>query len=132
MDILAKWNSDLFKQLVYVAKVLVNEDILTVIFVSSEGLILPLVQKMSEVSRCLKIIDVGNISDETAINYLGNNGLQRELGEKIVQFTGGRFAYLVKCTIQYLAYSTQYPDTQYTVHCFRAKTTHMLQVRTQT
>ena len=109
----------------------VNEDILIVVFVSSEGLILPLVQKMSEVSRCLKIIDVGDISDEAAMNYLGNNGLQRELGEKIVQFTGGRFAYLVKCTIQHLVYSTQYPDTQYTVHCFHAQTTCMFQVRTQ-
>ena len=106
----------------------VNEDILTVVFVSSEGLILP---KMSKVSRCSKIIDVGDISDEAAMNYLGNNGLQRELGEKIVQFTGGRFAYLVKCTIQHLVYSTQYPDTQYTVHCFHAQTTRMFQVRMQ-
>ena len=101
MDILAKWNAYLFKQLVYEAKVLANADILTVVFVSSEGLILPLVQKMSEVSRCSRIIDVGDISDEKAINYLKNNGLPRELGEKIVQFTGGRFAYLVKCAIQY-------------------------------
>ena len=51
MDILAKQNADLFKQLVYEAKVLANADILTVVFVSSEGLILPLVQKMSEVKN---------------------------------------------------------------------------------
>ena len=67
----------------YEAKVLVNKDILTVVFVSSEGLIFPLVQKLSEVSRCSKIIDVGDISDEAAINYLGNNGLTHVTQSKL-------------------------------------------------
>jgi len=36
---------------------------------------------------------VGDISDKEAINFLQDNGLARELTEKIVLFIGGRFAY---------------------------------------
>ena len=81
-DVLAKRKEDLFVQLVYEAKVLANAEILTVVFVSSEGSILPVVQRLSEVSRSSKVLEVADIEDSDAVNFLMRNGLSKELCEK--------------------------------------------------
>jgi len=41
-----------------------------ILFVSSEGSILPVLQKLSGVNRCARIFEVMDISDQTAIDYL--------------------------------------------------------------
>ena len=97
-------------QLVYEAKVLANAEILTVVFVSSEGSILPVVQRLSEVSRSSKVLEVADIEDNDAVNFLMRNGLSKELCEKIVLYSGGRFVYLYKCMNLHQAYSRMYPN----------------------
>ena len=109
-DILAKRKEDLFVQLVYEAKVLANAEILTIVFVSSEGSILPVVQRLSEVSRSSKVLEVGDIEDKDAVNFLMRNGLSKKLSENIVAYSGGRFVYLYKCMNLYRAYSSMYPN----------------------
>lgn len=70
-DLLAKHEKDLFVHLVAHAKRAANAGFLTVVFVSSEGSILPIVQKLSGVSRCSKIYEITDICDKTAVDYMG-------------------------------------------------------------
>ena len=41
-----------------------------IVFVSSEGSISPVIQKLSGISRCLKIFEITDVSDEAAVDYL--------------------------------------------------------------
>ena len=107
-DILEKYQEELFKHTVHLAKVLGNAEVLTTVFVSSEGSNLPIVQKLSEVSRSVKLFELTNIEDDKAVNYLVNWGLSKQLGKEIVEYTGGRFIYLVNCIILYQMYTNVY------------------------
>ena len=88
-DMLAKHEKALFIHLVAHAKCVANVGILRVVFVSSERLILPIVQKLSGISRCSKIFEITEVSDEVAVVYLIENGLSRELSIKLIDFVGG-------------------------------------------
>ena len=63
-DVLSKCKEDLFMQLVYEAKVSANAEILIVVFISSEGSILPVVQRLSEV-RSSKVLEVADIEESS-------------------------------------------------------------------
>lgn len=66
-----KTQEDLFMQLVHEAKVFANAEILTVAFVSSKVSIL----------RHQRILEMADIEDDKAINFLMRNGFSKELGE---------------------------------------------------
>ena len=68
-DILAKYQKDLFIHLIHRTKVLSNTTILNIVFVSSEGSILPVVQELSAVGRCSKLFEVTDIEDNLAIDF---------------------------------------------------------------
>lgn len=74
-----------------------------------KGSILPFVQRLSSVTRCSKIFEVTNITDEKAINYLQTNGVSQQISKKLVDFVGGRFVYLVNITTLHKMYKNVYP-----------------------
>ena len=63
-DILAKWKPEAFTMLVEKAKASANEGTLRIVFVSSEGYIMPLVDGTSSRSRVENIVEVLDISRE--------------------------------------------------------------------
>lgn len=63
-DIMAKHEKELFTILLQQAKDLANAEILTIVFVSSQGSILPVVQKSSAFSRSAKLFKVTDIDED--------------------------------------------------------------------
>ena len=109
IDELAKHKEGLFVHLVTHAKRLANAGILSIVLVSSEGSILPIIQRLSGVSRCSKIFEVTDITDEEAIGYLQINGVSQQITKKLVDFVGGRFIYLVNTIILHEINKNVYP-----------------------
>lgn len=70
IDVLAKANPDAFLRLVTHAKILANEMTARVIFVSSEGSIRPILNLTSAMNRSTKIIEIGDIPDNQAVQFL--------------------------------------------------------------
>ena len=69
---------------------------LRVVFVSSEGVALPLLRAASAWSRALPPYEVKDIDDALAVDYLVDSGLRRPVAEEAVRtITGGRFALLL-------------------------------------
>ena len=60
-DVLAKFENELFVHILQQAKELANAKVLTIVFVSSEGSILPVVQRSSTLSRCVKLFEVTDV-----------------------------------------------------------------------
>lgn len=93
-DLLAKTEPQLFLQLVRAAKYLADRQILTIVFVSSEGSVLPIVKKSSEISRC-RIMEVLDVDDNAAIRFLMDSGISEALSIRLVGYFGGRLIHLV-------------------------------------
>ena len=108
-DLLAKYGKELFGHLVAHAKAVANANILTVVFVSSEGSILPIVSSLSGISRCSKVFEIIDISDKTAIEFLISHGLPSQLSTKLVSYVGGRFVYLLNIVDLHKMYRRVYP-----------------------
>ena len=115
-DLLAKHDKELFVHLVAHAKCAANANILTIMFVSSKGSILPITSMLSRISRYSKLFEIMDISDKTAIEYLINHGLSKKLSIKLVSYVG-RFMYLINITHLHKMYRRVYPDvTDETLH----------------
>ena len=108
-DVLCKFESSLFNHLLYQAKELANAEVMTIVFVSSEGSIVPILQQSSTSSRSSKIIKIADIPDSIAVNELTKGGLSNYLSNKVVGYAGGRFVYLRKWKILYKMYRKVYP-----------------------
>ena len=108
-DVLCKFENELFMHLLYQAKELANAEQLTIVFVSSEGSILPLIQESSTSSRSIKVFEVLDIPDEIAIKDLEINGLSKVLSKMFVDYAGGRFVYLNGCKMLHAMYKGVHP-----------------------
>lgn len=62
-DLLAKHNVVLFSRLITQAKIMANSSTLSIVFVSSEGSIMPLLKNSSGMNRSTKIFEVDDISE---------------------------------------------------------------------
>ena len=93
VDLIAKSSGDLFLTLIDRAKYLVNLGMLRIVFVSSEGSVLPLVDKTSR-SRISNFLEIVDISGEDAKTYLCQN-MPEDLAKDIGVLTGGRFIHLL-------------------------------------
>lgn len=109
-DLIAKNEQDLFLRMLVHAKDLANEGDLTIVFISSEGSVIPLVQQISGVSRWMKFFKVVDVPDEAAVEYLVNNGLSKELSQMFVEYTGGRCIYLNSSKALHYFYRSLNPD----------------------
>ena len=86
-DVLAKFEENVFLHILQHAKELANGEVLTIVFVSSEGSILPLIQKSSTFSRSVKMFEVADINDHEATDHLENAGISKQLSKSAVAYT---------------------------------------------
>lgn len=100
-DALAKDNARSFARLVYLAKVLINDKILRIVFVSSEGSIIPEIQKSSAINRCATLHEIGDIDDKQAVKYLCQHNVPVGIAKGVVETVGGRFVYLKRAMLNY-------------------------------
>ena len=77
---------------------MINVSTLCVIFVSSEGSIIPEIQNSSMMNGCARMQEIGDISNEKAVKYLCDNEVTDHATKKLVNTLGGRFVYLKKPT----------------------------------
>ena len=95
-DFVAKKEPHFLLDLQNFAKVCADMGTLRVVFVSSEGVVLPLMRASSSWSRALAPYEVQDIGDAQAVGYLSNRGVARPVAEEAVRtVTGGRFALLL-------------------------------------
>ena len=100
-DASAKGNATGFERLVYLAKVLINDKTLRVVFISSEGSIIPEIQKSSAIYKCSTIQEIGDITGEEALDYVYCSDVPVNVAKGIVKMFGGRFAHLNSAIINY-------------------------------
>ena len=93
VDWLAKNNYELFKALILLMKQAVNNSSLNVVLVSSEGHVLPMLDKQSESSRS-KVFYVGDVDFIEAEALLTRCGIPNNLSSKVVSYIGGRLILL--------------------------------------
>jgi len=90
-DLVAKKGPDFFKDLQDFAKKCADNKSMTVVFVSSEGAVLPLLTGSSAFSRAHAPFEVGDIPDADAVDFLAKRGVPHERAQVAVRdITGGR------------------------------------------
>jgi hypothetical protein len=96
-DYVAKQERDFFLRLQDFAKVCADAGSLRIVFVSSEGVALPLMQSSSAWSRVrMPPYEVQDVEDELAVEYLVNCGISPSVAAEAVHtIAGGRFSLLL-------------------------------------
>ena len=111
-DLLAKFEKDLFVHLLMQAKLLANDGCATIVLVSSEGTIMPIIHGISGMSRCNKIFEVTDTDDEQAVQYLIKMGFSNELSNKFIQYAGGRCIHLANSVTLHHNYTALNPHIE--------------------
>ena len=94
-DLVAKQDKAFFLRIQDFAKRCADNKIMTVVFVSSEGAVLPALLESSAFSRAHRVFEVGDIPDADAVAFLVHRGVPRERAENVVHnITGGRLTKL--------------------------------------
>ena len=73
---------------------LTNSNTLLVVFVSSEGSVLPIIVKSLSGKQVNQTLD---ITDNEAVHFLSSDSLSEELSRRLVDYVGGRFIYMMNC-----------------------------------
>ena len=95
VDMLAKWHKHAFIQLVDAAKRLANSGKLRIVLVSSEGNVMPPMNKTLSINRASgQVLEVQDLDDKVALKYLVDRGMSESLSKRVVEHIGGRFVYL--------------------------------------
>lgn len=101
VNLLASENEKVFLQLVSYAKEFANNRLVHIVMVSSEGSVMPILNKTSAMNRSACLIEVNDIPYSEALMYLRNGGIPDTISTKLVQYFGGRFVYLNSCVVLY-------------------------------
>ena len=110
-DFIAKADPPLFMKLLEFAKAASDAGTLRVVFGSSEGHVLPLLEKVSARSRALKPYEIGDLSDADAVKFVVKRGVPPDQARELVStVAGGRFS-----TLGSLAESVKGGDTVPTI-----------------
>ena len=96
VDLLAKRDEKLCSALISLPKPMANTNILKVVLVRSEGTIMPFLEKLSAVNRCL-VYQIGDLDDDQAMAYLLSQNVKQDAAKKIISCVGGRLVYLQSC-----------------------------------
>ena len=94
VDLLAKKAPNIFTDLVDRAKYLSNSGRLRLIFVSSEGKVMPLILSTTSHTRAAPVVEVVDISDREAEKYLAR-AIPKDLAKQVVALIGGRFVHMM-------------------------------------
>ena len=93
VDLLAKREEMLCEALITLAKVLANSNKLKLVLISSEGGIMPFLERLSVVNRAC-VYEIGDLNDNEAVSFLLKNNMKESRAKKLVQCLGGRLVYL--------------------------------------
>ena len=94
-DRIAKADPPLFMELLEFAKDASDAGTLRVVFGSSEGHVLPLLEKVSARSRALEPYEIGDLSDADAVEFVIKRGVPADQARELVStVAGGRFSTL--------------------------------------
>ena len=85
VDLVAKHNPLLFSSLITQAKIMANVNILSIVFISSERSVMLLLKKASGMNRSTKIVEVNDIPDEAAYDYLVKQGASNLIAKRLVK-----------------------------------------------
>jgi len=94
LTILAKKDKDTFERLVRFAKTEADSRHLVVNFVASEGNTPRQLQELSESSRLRKVVEVGDLDQQEALQFLTKKGLDKKTATEIIKIAGGRITLL--------------------------------------
>ncbi|CAG8723040.1 9736_t:CDS:2, partial [Ambispora leptoticha] len=95
VDRIAKKDPEFLGILQDFAKSGADRGTLVIVFIASEGLIPQIMKSRSAWSRASATFEVGDISDEEAVKFLQDSGIDKKKAEDTVKYlTGGRFALL--------------------------------------
>ena len=90
-DLVAKYQPNLYKCLLDQAKVLINEKAFTMILVSTEGNVMPIIENTTSSFRKARVIKIGDVSTSDAETYLRRNGfVSSKLIRDVLELIGGR------------------------------------------
>lgn len=84
VDLLAKTQQKLFMNLLIHAKVLANEGTAALVFVSSEGSILSIIELILGVSRCSRVFEVIDVEDGEGMEYLTKKRFSKDLSQNML------------------------------------------------
>ena len=104
VDLLAKAEEETFSHLLMQAKRLANDGIATVVLVSSEGTVVPVIQEFSGSSRSTRLFEIGDVPDDLAEEHLVKMGLPNNRAKKLVGYLGGRCVYMYNACFNYSRY----------------------------
>ncbi|RIB18133.1 hypothetical protein C2G38_2037153 [Gigaspora rosea] len=97
VDRIAKKDHEFFGMLQDFAKDCADGGYLVIIFIASEGLVPQMMKSRSAWSRAMIPFEVGDISDEDAVKFLQNSGVDQKNAEVSVKYlAGGRFTLLTE------------------------------------
>ena len=65
-----------------------------IVLVSSEGDVMPLIEKTSSHSRSAKVCEILDLGDSKAVGYLIKRGIPSGLAKRLKDIVGGRFIFL--------------------------------------
>ena len=101
VDLLAKYNPRAFQGLVKSSKLLANQGELQVILVSSEGHVMPFIESSSEANRSNGVVEILDITDDAAKDFLMNGGMPESLAICTAKLVGNRIVYLRSAAYEY-------------------------------
>jgi len=91
---LAKKDKDTFERLVSFAKTEADAQHLVVNFVASEGNTPRQLQELSESSRLRKVVEVGDLDQQEALQFLTKKVVDKNTATEIIKIAGGRITLL--------------------------------------
>ena len=104
IDLLAKTEEETFSHLLMQAKRLANDSVATIVLISSEGTVVPIIQAFSGSSRSTRMFEIGDVEGDLAEEHLIKMGLPDNLAKKLVGYFGGRCIYLYNACFNYSRY----------------------------
>lgn len=100
VDLVAKSCPQMFVHLVDRAKYMANAGLLRIIFVSSEGSVMPLIGCTSSRSRAAPVIEVADLPEKRAKEFLRTK-MPLDLTDKVISLAGGRLSHLITALYVY-------------------------------
>ena len=101
VELVAKYDAKLFETIVDRAKFWANKNGLRIVLVSSEGHVMPLIENTSSSSRAAEVIEVLDLEEAEAVQYLYKNGIPMSLAKRFPSITGNRMVHLSAAIFMY-------------------------------
>ena len=75
-----------------------NEGTLKIVLITSEGIIMPLLEVFSAMNRAL-LYEIADVMDKKALEFLMDNNIDEDVARELVKCVGGRIINLESCVV---------------------------------